>query len=103
MEIANAKPIFRISAIIIVIALLDLSLLLIAGPANASRIAPKNPVLTLVTDGILIGIGTGVQVWLRDKPKYKLLRVLAYALTLAICLAVGLVIVNLVLVAAHGS
>jgi hypothetical protein len=103
MEIANIRPVYRISAIVVLIALLDLLLLLIGGPANASRIAPKNPVLTLVTDGILIGIGITIQIWLRDKPKYKPLGLLAYALTLAMCLAVGLVVMNLFLVAAHGN
>jgi hypothetical protein len=103
METADRRPVFRITVTIVAIALLDLLLLLLGGPANISRVAPKNPVLTLVVDGIVIAIGVAIQVWLRDKPKYKTVRLLAYAFTLAICLAVGLVIINLALVGSHGK
>ncbi|MBT9333391.1 hypothetical protein [Paracidobacterium acidisoli] len=100
---ANIKPVYRISAIVVLIALADLLLLLIGGRANAIRVAPKNPALVLITDSTLIGIGITAQIWLRNKSKYKVLRLLAYALTLAICLAVGLIVVNLILVAIYRS
>jgi hypothetical protein len=103
MERADRNPVFRITVTILAIALLDLFLLLLGGPANISRVAPKNPALTLVADGTVIAIGIAIQVWLRDKPKYKTIRLLAYAFTLAICLAFGLVVINLVLVASHGQ
>jgi hypothetical protein len=103
VEIANIKRIHRISAIVVLVAFLDLLLLLISGPSKISRIAPRNPALTLVADGILIGIGIVIQIWLRDKPQYRSLRLLVYALTLAICLAVGLVIANLFLATLHRS
>jgi hypothetical protein len=101
MEMIGKKPVFRTTAIIVVIALADLLILLIGGPANISRIAPKNPALVLVSDGILIAAGVAIQVWLRDKPQYKPAKLLAYAFTLAICLAAGLVAVNLFLVAVN--
>src|ERR1700761_9445957 len=103
METADRGPVFRITVTIVAIASLDLLLLLLGGPANISRVAPKHPTLTLVVDGVIIALGIAIQIWLRDKPKYKLVRLLAYAFTLAICLAVGLVVINLVLVAANGQ
>ena len=99
MERADRRPMIRMTAIIVAIALLDLLLLLLGGQANISHVAPKNPVLSLMVDGILIGIGVAIQVWLPDKPKLKTLKLLAYAFTLAICLAVGLVIMELAFVA----
>ena len=93
---------FRITVIIVAIALLDLLLLLFGGPANISRVLPKNPGLVLASDGIIIAIGIAIQLSLRDKARYKLVKLLAYAFTLAISLAAGLVIVNLILVAVRG-
>jgi hypothetical protein len=101
VELANSKPIVRLSAIVILIALLDLLLLLLGGPANAARIAPKNPALVLLTEGILIAVGISIQLWLRDKPSYKLFKLLAFIFTLAISLSLGLVLVNLIMLTMH--
>ncbi len=74
------------------IALFDLGLLfLIATPADVHRILPKNLALTYATDLALATTGIGIQIWLNDNPKFRFVKLIAYALTLAIFLSIGIV------------
>jgi hypothetical protein len=57
-------------------------------PADIRRIAPKNLALTYAIDIALATAGIGVQVLLRNKPRFNFVRLIAYALTLAIILSI---------------
>jgi len=101
MEKTGKSPIFLITTLTVVIALANLMLLLLAGPADISRIAPKNLRLVLAWCALIVALGVAIQVWLRNKPKYKTAKLLAYAFTVAVSLAAGLIVINLGLVAIH--
>jgi hypothetical protein len=67
---------------------LGLSLFAPTRPADIRRIAPKNLALTYAIDIALATAGIGVQIWLRHKPRFNFVRLIAYALTLAIILSI---------------
>lgn len=101
MERTDRRVYFKISGAVALIAVLDGVLLALGKPTDIHRAAPNNIALTLITDGSLIAIGIAIQLWLRNKPQYRLVRFVVYALTLAVCMAVCLATVAW-LAAGHG-
>jgi hypothetical protein len=87
----------RATVIISLIAAVNLLLLFIAPPAEFARLVPKHPLLWLLADVLLITIGIAAQAWMRDKPKYQRLKLLAYMFTLAFCVSMALVIVEMLM------
>ena len=96
------RTILFVTLAIASIATLDLLLLLVSGPENAARIAPRNPSKTLTIDAAIIVIGIGAQLWLRYKQRSRRIRLLAYAFTLAAVFAFALVLVNLMMIGIRG-
>lgn len=78
------------TGLVCLIVLFNLGLLLFlpTPPANIRRIAPKNLALTYAIDMTLATAGIGVRVWLCNKPGFNFVRLIAYALTLAIILSI---------------
>ena len=84
----------RATVIIAFIASVNLVGLLIAPPDAISRVTPKHPLLMVVADVMLIAISLAAQAWMRDKPGYQRLKLLAYMFTLAFCVSMALIIVE---------
>src|SRR5277367_1205950 len=88
---ADRNAYLAITGFVCLIALFDLGLLfLVATPADVHRILPKNLTLTYATDFALAAAGIGTQIWLSDKPRLRFVRLIAYALTLAVFVSIGL-------------
>ena len=82
MQATINKP--RLTAAALLIIAGNLAVLLF-GPPNVGSVKPQHPASVLFTDSLLIAIGVGIQVWTRDKPRYKSIGLLAYFLTLVMC------------------
>ena len=72
-------------AALIVVGNLFLFLLPMPLTNEVKPVKPKVDLASIfVTDSILIGLGVAVQMWTRDKPRYKLLGLAAYVCTMLV-------------------
>lgn len=95
---------FTAKNIVVVLTLIagcDVALLFLGGRTNVTRVLPANPVTMIATDVVLISIGIFVQSRLRARSKNTFLRLVVFALTVAVSLALGLLLLGLVLVRFH--
>ncbi len=83
---ADRNAYVAMTCFVCVIVLFNLTLLFFVPitPADILRIAPKNLAMTYAIDVALAMAGIAIQIWLRDKPSFNFVRLIAYALTLAI-------------------
>ncbi len=87
MQITINKP--RITVLVALITIANFSMFFLAPQNGRPQIKPKHPAMTLFLDIVGILAGIAVQVWTRDKPKYKSLRLFAYLFTLVMCSALS--------------
>jgi hypothetical protein len=95
MRLTVAKTKSKIVLLVILVAVGDLFLLMVASPEDRSRLRPEHPLPITLLYAALIGLGIAAQRWMENKPKYSILKKILYFLTLAWCLAFGLVLINL--------
>ena len=91
----------NIVVVLTLIAACDVALLFLGGRTEVTRVLPQNPVTMIATDVVLISIGIFVQNRLRAQSKYTFPRLVVFALTVAVSLALGLLLLELILVRLH--
>ena len=91
----------NIVVVLTLIAACNVGLLFLGGRTNVTRVLPQSPVTMIATDLVLISIGIFVQNRLRAHSKSPFLRLVIFALTVAVSLALGLLLLELILVRFH--
>lgn len=87
----------NIVVVLTLIAACDLALLFLGDRTAVARAMPQNPVRVVATDLVLISVGVFVQNRLRTRAKHPFLRLVVFALTVAVSLALGLFLLALIL------
>ena len=76
---------------VLMIAAADLWLAWTAKPTHGFQKAPAYPAYRFVAEAVLIFLGIAGQIWMADRPKLKVPRVILYYLTLGWALSLGFI------------